>query len=238
MAKYFDFRNINVWIALGYLVLSLPAEEADGHLHRVVLHFFKLKPLVVVILHFKIILNKMETMSPLFNGNNLEEWQRVLTKDETVLKLKLSTVGNHQVFCFEMGKILSLSLSVLQTVVTLTWIEIDNLRNWPPLAMKFLLLDMVGPRGPGSGTQCRQSSGKGVAFFLIISLEDCAWKAVPLFLASMMPPADLLSSLIISSNDFSIETPQASLSTPQANPATITEVTMRKITWIFSIFKA
>ncbi|EFX87075.1 hypothetical protein DAPPUDRAFT_235975 [Daphnia pulex] len=126
--------------------------------------------------------NKLETRSPPLNVNELDnkqiccvlinkEWHRARVPES-----KLSPLGTLQVFCVDSGKTYSLPLSFVRTVMDLAGIEADHIRQWPPLATKFILADLVGPRGPGSGSQWSIPA----MFFLKTHLENRTWKAVPL----------------------------------------------------------
>ncbi len=98
-----------------------------------------------------------------------KKWQRARVPEP-----KLSTLGTLQVFCIDTEETHSISLSLLRTV-DFAGIEADNIQQWPPLANKFILSDVVGPRRPGSGSQWSISA----MFFLKTHLENRTWKAVP-----------------------------------------------------------
>lgn len=99
-----------------------------------------------------------------------KKWKRARVPEP-----KLSPLGTLQVFCIDTGETHSIPLSFLRTV-DFAGIEADHIRQWPPLASKFILADVVGPRGPGSGSQWSISA----MFFLKTHLENRTWKAVPL----------------------------------------------------------
>ena len=99
-----------------------------------------------------------------------KKWQRARVSEP-----RLSPLGTLQVFCIDTGETHSIPLSFLRTV-DFAGIEADHIRQWPPLASKFILADVVGPRGPGSGSQWSISA----MFFLKTHLENRTWKAVPL----------------------------------------------------------
>ncbi len=121
--------------------------------------------------------NELETKSPPSNVNELDneqiccvlinkEWHRA-----RVTEPKLSPLETLHVLCIDNRKSYSIPLPLVRTV-NLTGVEADHIRQWPHLVTKFILADIVGPRGPDSGRKWNKTA----MFFLKKYLENHTWK--------------------------------------------------------------
>ena len=124
---------------------------------------------------------KLNSKSPPLNVNELDNRQMccVLINKKwlraRISEPKLSPLGTLQVFCVDNGETLSVPLSSLRTV-DIAGVEAENIRQWTPLASKFILADIVGSQGTGSANQWSIPA----MFYLKTHLENRTWKAVVL----------------------------------------------------------
>lgn len=95
-------------------------------------------------------------------------WHRV-----KVTELKLSSSGTLEVFCIDTGATHLVPLAFIRTL-DIPGPEADCVREWHPLASKFLLADVVAPRGPGTRSQWSEPA----MMFLKLHVENQTWKAV------------------------------------------------------------
>ena len=58
----------------------------------------------------------------------------------------LSHAGTIEVICIDSGDTCAVALTFVQTL-DIPGTEAEHVREWPPLATKFILTDMVTPRG-------------------------------------------------------------------------------------------
>uniref|UniRef100_A0A0P6EK20 Tudor domain-containing protein n=1 Tax=Daphnia magna TaxID=35525 RepID=A0A0P6EK20_9CRUS len=121
----------------------------------------------------------LETMPPPLNLNVLDQVCCVLINHQwhraRVPELKLSHAGTIEVFCIDSGDTHSVPLAFVRTL-DIPGHEAEHIREWPPLASKFILADMVAPRGPGSRSQWSEPA----MMFLKIHVENRTWKAAPM----------------------------------------------------------
>ncbi|KAI9557952.1 hypothetical protein GHT06_014704 [Daphnia sinensis] len=121
----------------------------------------------------------LEIMSPPLNLNVLDQVCCVLINHQwhraRVPELKLSHAGTIEVFCIDSGDTHSVPLAFVRTL-DIPGHEAEHIREWPPLASKFILADMVAPRGPGSRSQWSEPA----MMFLKIHVENRTWKAAPM----------------------------------------------------------
>ncbi|KAI9557904.1 hypothetical protein GHT06_014656 [Daphnia sinensis] len=96
------------------------------------------------------------------------QWHRA-----KVPKLKLSSSGTLEVFCIDSGDTHSVPLSLVRTA-DLPGSEAEHIRNWPPLASKFSLADIVIPFENKSNTQ----RSVPAMFFMKTHMVNRTWKAV------------------------------------------------------------
>jgi hypothetical protein len=88
---------------------------------------------------------------------------------------KLSNAGTIEVICIDSGDTHAVPLAFVRTL-DIPGIEAEHVREWPPLATKFILADMVAPRGPGSHSHWSEPA----MMFLKVHVENRDWKAEPM----------------------------------------------------------
>ncbi|XP_032782253.2 tudor domain-containing protein 1 isoform X2 [Daphnia magna] len=96
------------------------------------------------------------------------QWHRA-----KVPKLKLSLSGTLEVFCIDFGDTHSVPLAFVRTV-DFPGSEAEHIRNWPPLASKFNLADILAPYGNKSNAQLSLPA----MFFVKTHMVNRTWKAV------------------------------------------------------------
>lgn len=121
----------------------------------------------------------LEAISPPLNLNVLNQVCCVLINHQwhraKVPELKLSHAGTIDVFCIDSGDTHTVPLGFVRTL-DIPAKEAEHIRDWPPLATKFILADVVAPRGPGS----RSHWSEPAVMFLKMHVENHTWKASPM----------------------------------------------------------
>lgn len=190
--------------------------------------------------YIKSIQLQLEKKPPKFNAKKLainqqdiyfvqvkSEWQRI-----KVSQPKQDLDGSLEVFCIDSGsKHVIYDKNDLRTVEK-TGSAADDIHQWPPLASRFVLADLVQPlRDTGSHWSVREMAIFGA------KMISKTWTAVPidfvnecqsvrLFDAKNQPLVNLLASMIVASNFCSTPSlKSAPLPVIQGNPMTITQVT-------------
>lgn len=121
----------------------------------------------------------LETRAPPLNLNVLDRVCCVLINHQwhraRVPEPKLSHAGTIDVICIDSGDTHTVPLAFVRTL-DIPGTEAEHIREWPPLATKFILADMVAPRGPGS----RSHWSEPAMMFLKVHVENRTWKAAPM----------------------------------------------------------
>ncbi len=92
-----------------------------------------------------------------------------------VLQPKLSDDETIEVICIDYGDTHTVPLAFVRSL-DIPGTEAEYVREWPPLATKFILADIVAPKGPGS----RSHWSEPAMMFLKVYVENRNWKAEPL----------------------------------------------------------
>ncbi len=158
------------------------------------------------------------------------EWQRV-----KVSQPKQDLDGSLEVFCIDIGSRHVISDKKDLRTVEKTDSAADDIHQWPPLASRFVLADLVRPlRDTGSHWSLRELAIFGA------KMNNRTWTAVPLdfvngyqsarlFDATNQPLINLLASMSAASDFSSTLSPKTTAPAPypvlQGNPTTITQVT-------------
>ena len=87
----------------------------------------------------------------------------------------MSHAGTIEVICIDPGDTRAVALAFVQTL-DIPGTEAEHVREWPPLATKFILTDMVAPRGPASCSHWSETA----MMFLKVHVENFTWKAAPM----------------------------------------------------------
>ena len=120
---------------------------------------------------------QLETRPPPLDINELDQvccllmnhkWHRA-----RVTQNKLSHAGTTEVFCIDSGETHAVPLAFLRKL-DIPGTEVEHVRETPPLATKYILADMVAPRGPGSSSHWSEPA----MMFLKVHVQDRTWKAL------------------------------------------------------------
>ena len=121
----------------------------------------------------------LEARPPPLNLNLLDRVCCVLINHHwlraRVLQPKLSNDETIEVICIDYGDTHTVPLAFVRTL-DIPGTEAEYVREWPPLATKFILADIVAPQGPGS----RSHWSEPAMMFLKVHVENRNWKAEPL----------------------------------------------------------
>ncbi len=120
----------------------------------------------------------LEARPPPLNLNLLDRVCCVLINHHwlraRVLQPKLSNDETIEVICIDYGDTHTVPLAFVRTL-DIPGTEAEHVREWPPLATKFILADIVAPQGPGS----RSHWSEPAMMFLKVHVENRNWKAEP-----------------------------------------------------------
>ena len=99
--------------------------------------------------------HELENRPPPLNLNVLDQVCCVMINHQwyraRVPLPKLSQTGTLDVICIDSGDTFAVPLAYVRTL-DIPASAAEHIREWPPLATKFILADMVAPRGPGTQT--------------------------------------------------------------------------------------